>query len=192
MTRDPGTELERLAQYLPDFHEAAMLEGEDTALLAAICLRETHAGWAPGYVVPEGVERHLGRGDRGHGFGLFQMDDRGPYRFLPLEAPEATPHLQARWACWVLADARRELVAALGAGFAENPLWEVATICCYNAGSPAVVRAIRRGQHPDHATTDGPDKDKDGDYGSSVLAIRVSLRSRYPQVFPPTWPRGIA
>lgn len=178
---DPGTDLGRLAPYLGEFQEAALLEGEDTALLAAICLRETAAGWAKGYE-PKGS--HLGRGDGGHGFGLFQIDDRGPYRHLPLECPEATPFLHARWACAVLADARRELVEALGADFAENPAFEVSVICSYNAGSPAVVRMIRRGKHPDHATADGADADHEGDYGSSVLAIRARLRAAYPTVFP--------
>jgi hypothetical protein len=51
-----GTDLERLGPYLPAFAEGALLFAgahwtppEDVALLAAICLRETEAGWAPGY-----------------------------------------------------------------------------------------------------------------------------------------------
>lgn len=186
---DPRDDLARLAPYLDDFCEAALLEGEDTALLAAICLRETHAGWARGYE-PKGSPH--GRGDHGHGFGLFQIDDRGPYRHLPTECPEASPFLQARWACHVLRDARRELGAALGPAFADSPLFEVATICCYNAGSPAVVRQIRRGRHPDHATADGPDTDHDGDYGSGVIDGRDALRRKYPDRFPPPIKRGAA
>jgi hypothetical protein len=174
MGTDPGNDLERLAPYLADFREAALLEGEDVALIGAICLRETLAGWARGYE-PKGS--HLGRGDGGHGFGLLQIDDRGPYAHLPRECPEASPMLQARWACAVLRDARQELVAALGPAFERNPLFDVATVCCYNAGSPAVVRAIRAGRHPDHATTDGADADREGDYGSDVLRRRDTLRA---------------
>jgi hypothetical protein len=85
--------------------------------------------------------------------------------------------LQARWACAALQDARRELVATLGRAFASSPLFEVATVCCFNAGSPAVVRAIRAGRHPDHATTDGADADRKGDYGSDVLRRRDALRA---------------
>jgi hypothetical protein len=172
--RDPGDDLLRLEPYLADFREAALLEGEDVALIAAICLRETLAGWARGYE-PKGSSN--GRGDGGHGFGLLQIDDRGPYRHLPKECPEASPMLQARWACAVLRDARLELVAALGADFERAPVYEAATVACYNAGSPAVIRCLRRGQHPDHATTDGADADRDGDYASDVLRRRDVVRA---------------
>lgn len=182
MASDPGSDLGRLAPYLGEIREACALEGRELALLAALCLRETEAGWARPYH-PKGT--HLGRGDGGHGFGLFQIDDRGPYAHLPREAPEATPYLQCRWACWVLADAERELVAALGAGFARLPLFEVAVVCAYNAGSPRVAQAIRQGRHPDHVTADGPDQDRDGDYGSSVLAIRDRIRDALAEPLPP-------
>jgi hypothetical protein len=174
MAADPGDDLKRCDPYLEDIREACLLEGEDGALICAIGLRETLMGWARGYE-PKGSPN--GRGDGGHGFGLFQIDDRGPYRHLPLECPEASPMLQARWACAVLRDARQELVAALGHAFERNPLAEVAAVCCYNAGSPAVVRAIRAGRHPDHATTDGADADREGDYGSDVLRRRDTLRA---------------
>jgi hypothetical protein len=166
---DPGDMFLRLEPYLPDFAEAALMEGEDTALLAALCLRETHAGWAPGYV-PKGC--FTGRGDHGHGFGLFQIDDRGPYRHLPAECPEATPMLQARWACAVLEDARRELAA-----FRGHPLFERATLAAYNAGSPRVATALRAGLDPDSVTTGK-------NYGADVLHRRDRLRSRYPHAFP--------
>lgn len=169
---DPRDDFLRLQPYLADFHEACLLEGEDTALIAAICLRETRAGWAPGYRVPKGNPRHLGFGDSGHGFGLFQIDDRGPYAYLPHEAPEATPYLQARWACAVLADARAEL-----ARYRTMPVFEAAVLCAYNAGSPRVARCLREGRHPDHATTGG-------DYGSDVMARRDRLRREHPDRFP--------
>lgn len=182
MAVDPGNDLDRLAPYLGEIAEACLLEGEDVALLAAICLRETEAGWAAPYN-PKGT--HLGRGDGGHGFGLFQVDDRGPYAYLVAECPEATPYLQCRWACTILADARHELAVELGGAFMRSPLAEVATVCCFNAGSPAVARMIRRGRHPDHATADGPDADHEGDYGSSVLAIRDRLRDAWAAPLPP-------
>lgn len=167
---DPKDDLERLRPYLDDIAEAALLEGEDCALLCAIALRETHAGWAPGYK-PKGT--HLGYGDAGHGMGLFQIDDRGPYGYLPREAPQATPYLQARWACWVLKDARDELAA-----FRALPVYEAAWIAAYNAGSPAVKRVLREKRHPDHATTGR-------DYGSDVLRRRDELRRKHPDLFPP-------
>lgn len=170
---DPGTDLGRLEPYLGEIREACEIEDEAPVLVCAIGLRETHFTWAPGYA-PKGSIH--GRGDRGHGFGPYQFDDRGPYAHLPREAPHATVYLQTRWVCWALADARRELVAELGSAFARQPLFDVATVCCFNAGSPAVARCIRAGRHPDHATADGPDADHEGDYGSSVLAIRDRIR----------------
>ncbi len=173
MATDPGTDILRLEPHLGEIQEACLLEGEDVALVGAIGLRETWFTWAPGYA-PKGSIH--GRGDHGHGFGPYQFDDRGPYAHLVRECPEATLYLQTRWVATALADARQELAAALGGAFMRSALAEVATVCCFNAGSPAVVRAIRRGQHPDHATADGPDADKDGDYGSSVLIIRDRIR----------------
>lgn len=166
---DPGDDYLRLVPYLSEFAEAALIEGEDTALLAAICLRETWAGWAPGYE-PKGESN--GRGDRGHGFGLFQIDDRGPYAYLPREAPEASPGLQARWACQVLRDARADLTK-----FRTNALFERAVVCAYNAGSPRVARALEIHVDPDLCTTGG-------DYGTDVLARRQILRRDYPERFP--------
>lgn len=175
MATDPRDDLARLEPYLGEINEACLLEGEDVALLAAICLRETEAGWGAPYQ-PKGT--HLGRGDGGHGFGLFQIDDRGPYAYLPAEAPEATTFLQCRWACGVLADARLEL-----GRYRTQPIFEVAVVCAYNAGSPRVARCLSEGRHPDHVT-------KGGDYGSAVLAIRDRLRATYPARFPP--PGGVA
>jgi hypothetical protein len=114
---------------------------------------------------------------RGWGAMLFQFDLAGPYAHLPRGNPEATPLEQARWACGVLKDARRELVAEFGSAFASSPVYEAAVVASYNAGSPAVVRCVRRGLHPDHATTDSPDADLEGDYASDVLRRRETLRA---------------
>jgi hypothetical protein len=166
---DPGNHFDRIEPYLPDFEEAALLEGEDCALLCAIALRETWAGWAPGYR-PKGS--YIGRGDGGHGFGLFQMDDRGPYGHLPRECPEATPFLQARWACQVLKDARRDL-----ADFKDHPLHERAVVARYNASLKRIREALVLGHDPDHVTTGK-------DYGADVLRRRDWLRATYPARFP--------
>jgi hypothetical protein len=170
---DPRDDLLRLTPYLGDFAEAALVEGEDTALLCAISLRETWAGWAPGYF-PKGSA--AGRGDDGHGFGLFQIDDRGPYGHLPRECPEAAPDLQARWACAVLRDARSDL-----SEFKAHPLYEQAVLCAYNAGAPRVLRSLRIGVDPDLVTTGR-------NYGTDVLARRITLRLEHPDVFPPFHP----
>jgi hypothetical protein len=183
MPDDPRTDLLRLQPYLQDFALAALAEEEDTALLCAIALRETWAGWSPGYVLPyPGAPRWLGRGDNGHGYDFFQIDDRGPYAYLPREAPEASPELQARWACWVLRDNRVALAVLRG-----HPLWERAVICAYNNGGPkvggrntyeAVRHALQIGVNPDLVTTGQ-------DYGSDVQRRRDKLRREHPEVFPP-------
>jgi hypothetical protein len=173
---DPRDDLRRLQPYLGEIHEAALAHGEDTALLAALCLRETLAGWAAGYK-PKGDAN--GRGDGGHGRGLFQIDDRGPYKDLvPAPGVDWSPFQQAQAACIVLADAREQL-----AEFRALPVFEVATICRYNASLARVVAALRVGVHPDTVTTKGPSGRPD--YGSDVLARRALLRAKYPTVFPP-------
>ena len=174
---DPHDDLLRLAPYLGEFAEACLLEGQDTALLCAIALRETWAGWAPGYV-PAGDP--CGRGDGGHGFGLFQIDDRGPYQHWPREFPQASAHLQARWACQVLSDARREL-----AGWRTHPAIEEAILCAYNAGSPRVGRMLGQGLDPNAVTTGR-------DYGHDVLLRRDRLRFMYPGTFPTPTNGGVA
>lgn len=191
MSADPRDDFQRLTPYLMDFAEAALMEGEDTCLICALALRETRAGWAPGYIVPPGQPRHLGLGDGGHGFGLFQMDDRGPYAHLPRECPEASPMLQARWACAALRNNRANL-----ADFSQHPLFERAVIAAYNAYSQPpetynalrdpVRRALVLGHDPDSVTTPGtlyqPPR---GDYGADVLHRRDALRENHPETFPP-------
>lgn len=171
---DPKSDLGRLRPWLPEFARAAEARGEDLALLCAICLRETWAGWAPGYV-PRGSAE--GRGDRGHGHGLMQIDDRGPYRkHLPQPGQPWPAFSQALTACTVLADARRELAA-----FSKHPLFPVAVVAAYNAGSPAVARALRKGRSPDAATAGG-------DYATWVLRKRAELLERHPEEFRPLAP----
>lgn len=186
---DPGDDFSRVEPYLPDFAEAALLEGEDTALLCAVALRETWCGWAPGYA-PKGS--YLGTGDRGHGRMLFQFDDRGPWFHLVRECPEATPMLQARWVCHILACNRANL-----SDFREHPLYERATLAAYNAFSfptnkyaarkdkDPIRRALVLGHDPDHVTSAGGfHRPRRGDYGAHVLSIRDQLRREYPDRFP--------
>jgi hypothetical protein len=118
----------------------------------------------------------------GKGFGrfLFQLDWCGRYGHLPRECPEATPFLQARWACGVLRDAREELKA-----YREHPLFERAVVARYNASFNAVRAGLDAGD-PDLFTTVGPSGR--GDYGSDVLARRDRLRAADPARFPP--PKG--
>lgn len=144
---------------------------EDTALVVAIGLRETWLGTCPGYVP---LFSHNGRGDGGHGRGLFQIDDRGPFKHLiPPDGEDWPPFVQAQAACVVLAAARDEL-----AEFRGTSVFEVAVACRYNAALANVQRAVRIGVDPNLVTTGK-------DYGRDVLALRDGLRRLYPTTFPP-------
>ncbi len=171
---DPRDDLLRLTPYLPSFAEVALLCRRDTALLAAICLRETWAGWAPGYT-PLGD--YNGRGDLGHGRGLFQIDDRGPFRHLiPPAGQDWPPEVQALAACEVLEDAEEKLRAHFPSLSVDQ--LEEAMLCAYNAGVDAVSRALQQGISPNLCTTGR-------DYGRDVRWRLDDLRRRYPETFPP-------
>lgn len=146
---------------------------EDTALVVAIGLRETWLGTCVGYA-PKGPG---GRGDGGHGRGLFQIDDRGPWRHLiPPDGVEWTPFQQAQAACTVLAGARAELADFRGA--LSVWAWDQAVAARYNAALENVRWALRNGLDPDRVTTGK-------DYGRDVLALRDGLRRTFPSTFPP-------
>jgi len=159
---------------------------EDLALVVAIGLRETHLGTCWGYS-PQGPN---GRGDGGHGRGLFQIDDRGPFKYLiPPDGADWPVFVQASCACIVLAQARLELAAFRGALAPRS--WEEAVACRYNAKLENVVWSLRAGRDPNLVTTPGPLAPVDpvtgkrlGDYGRDVLALRDGLRRLYPSIFP--------
>lgn len=141
----------------------------DTPLVLAIGLRETWLGTCEGYE-PKGL---MGRGDGGHGRGLFQIDDRGPWRHLIPEDGQPWPaFVQALAACRVLAQARADL-----AEFQSSPAYELAVICNYNASLENVRWALRNGRDPNAVTTGK-------DYGRDVQALRDGLRRLYPETFP--------
>ena len=141
----------------------------DTALIVAIGLRETWLGTCPGYV-PKGPN---GVGDGGHGRGLFQIDDRGPFKTLIPPAGADWPVIvQAQSACKVVIDAQTILTA-----WRDNPLFERAVAACYNSGPSNVSWALRNGYDPDRVTTGK-------DYGRDVLMLRDGLRKMWPTRFP--------
>ncbi len=163
--------LEWVQPLLPDIAAGAMGLAaergtlvEDVNLVAAVAFRETWVGRASGYL-PEGSPD--GTGDGGHGHGYWQVDDRGAYAYLIEPAPWAIAR-QARAACLVLADARRDL-----AEFRKDPLFERAVVCRYNASLAHVRDAMRAHRDPDSVTTAGPSKKPD--YGSDVLWVRDRL-----------------
>lgn len=139
---------------------------EDSLLVAAIGLRETWLGRMPGYVVPAGADPADGTGDHGHGRGLFQIDDRGPYKHLIQPAPWPAEK-QVEACCEVLADNRRALRQ-----FVNSPRFLLAVVCGYNASIGEIVRLMTGGWDPNRATFGG-------DYGDDVLRVYAEL------TFPP-------
>lgn len=170
---DPRNDLLRLTPHLGTLEDVGLICKRDPALLAAVMLRETWAGWAPGYEPPGD---HNGKGDHGHGRGLFQIDDRGPFKHLiPAPGVDWPVETQAYAACEVLEDAELKLRAH----FPSLPAaaLEEAMLCAYNAGVDRVGRQIQQGLDPNLVTTGR-------DYGRNVLARRAALRAKAPDRFP--------
>jgi hypothetical protein len=182
----PKRALQVVEPFLDELFLAAGEAGEDVALLCAVMLRESIGGTI---LTPPGRN---GRGDGGHGRGLFQIDDRGPFRHLiPPDGEDWPVLVQARAACHVLATARVELAA-----FAALPIFERAVACRYNAKLENVVRELEL-LAAGKKRPDGRDPDPDlvttgKDYGSDVLRLRDLVRAARPERFPPPRPRNVA
>ena len=173
------SETERITPYLDAICLAADEQGLPRVrreVLAAVALRETCAGYAPGYT-PRGT--HLGWGDSGHGWGLWQADDRTWEAWIL--TPEALTAIgQARQAARKIAANLRILSAAFPALPAAT--LELAAICGYNARLGAVAGQLAAGADPNAVTTRGPSGRPD--YGDDVLAIAERLRRGDPLHFP--------
>lgn len=168
----PTTQLEvdRLLPWLPAFGAACAACHEDLAVLSAICLRESGAGWAPGYA-PQG--KADGWGDHGQGFGLLQVDRRYHLDFIA-SATRADPEMQARMACRILHDAREWFRHSTTVAPEDV---ERCTIAAYNAGAGSVHHWYITDGDPDRATTGG-------DYSRDVLSRVAGLRALRPDLFP--------
>jgi len=158
---DPGKDSLRIQPYLADITAAAIAQGVRPSVLAGVCSRETWFGWAPGYT-PRGT--HLGFGDNGEGFGLFQADRKTKAREI-IGGDLDLPRGQADLAAKELAGNYR----LLGLLFPQMPhaMLEQAMCSAYNAWLGKVAGQIAAGRNPDEVTTPGPSGR--GDYGSDVL-----------------------
>lgn len=165
-------DVDHLLPWLDAVRAACAAWGEDVATLSAICLRESGAGWAPGYS-PQG--KADGWGDHGFGFGLFQIDRRY-HRAFTDSGTRGDPELQARQACRILHEAR-EWLRSRAASLSIDEL-ERATIAAYNAGPGAVYHWVIVGGDPDRATTGG-------DYSRWVINRASELRMMRPDLFVP-------
>lgn len=132
---------------------------EDPLLIASIGLRESYMCRALTPPTPDGV------GDLGHGRGMFQIDDRGPFKHLiPPPGVDWPVDVQAGAACEVIADARRVLQQ-----FASRPNFLCAVLCAYNAGTIAVTQVMASGGNPNLITTGR-------DYGDDVLRVYAGIK----------------
>jgi hypothetical protein len=156
-------------------------------LLAAIALRETHCGFAPGYA-PKGSP--FGLGDNGHGFGLWQLDNRSNLqriervkRVRAAQGDAAAIREMCREAAYVLVEKYSYMVSPKRPRRLEGDEVRRAMIAAYNAGQGAVYSRILKGEDPDSCTADGPDHDKKGDYSAWVLAKEQALLHAAPNLF---------
>lgn len=162
---DPKTDVGRISPYVEDIKQAAHEAGIEPAILAAVCLRESLAGWA---LTPRGT--HLGWGDGGHGWGLCQADDRS-WKAWILSPEACTPRGQFTRAAQELAANWR--ILALAFPLVHADLIERGSIAGYNARLGAVAMQIAAGRDVDAVTTAGPSGK--GDYSGDVLARAKKL-----------------
>jgi hypothetical protein len=187
---DPGDDLLRLEPWLGAFRRglaAAAYEHRppgdepgppwlDLALLSAVCLRETWAGWAPGYFPPG---RAVGWGDRGRGFGLFQAD-RGTWAREIRSGALSHPETQARLAAEQLLQNHALLRATFRdttlPGGERGALLLRGALAGYNAWVGSAALQMEAGLDVDGVTTGK-------DYSRDVLRRAELLRRRAPGSF---------
>jgi len=127
-------------------------------LLLAIVDRETLWGWARTYSAPGKPD---GTGDRGHGHGFFQIDDRSHNLFIGT-GMWSNVRIAAQYAIDdVLGAAYRYLRKRLSAdapGVSEprseiDLQWDA--VAAYNCGAANVEKSVRNGRDRDARTTGG-------------------------------------
>lgn len=149
-----------------DLFCVARLHGIDPCLLAAVCERESNYGRA--------LDAAL-TGDRGHGRGLMQIDDRAHSPWL-IDHDWRDPRINLSKGAEILNEAlsffaKRDDV--------PDVFRESAGVAAYNAGPMAVLRTMRAGNHPDSVTTGR-------EYSADVFRrqARIAAKFAQPQVMP--------
>ena len=164
-----------LAPYVMALKQAADEFAVDPYVLAAICLRESGAGWAPGYA-PKGP---AGVGDNGHGFGLMQIDDRYHRDFV--SSPDSHfPINQFRYAASILVQNKARLRQYPVLAY-DPAMLDRSAIAAYNAGSGSVGHAVISGRDPDSVTTGR-------NYSEWVITKASDLREQSAEMFNPNPP----
>jgi hypothetical protein len=135
--------------YEPLIQEAAEDFGLQPSVIGGVGSRESFWGII---LRPRGA---AGVGDRGHGRGLMQIDDR--FHQFAKTGLWQNPRENIQFGCELLAD-NRELLRRQTGLTGRNLLR--ATLASYNAGLGGVLRAINQGSNVDSVTT-GADYSKD-------------------------------
>lgn len=128
------------------FRQAGELYDFRPSVLGGICMRESKGG--------EILDKN-GLGDKGHGHGLFQIDDRSFPDFCSDHARCLNPLTNTLMACKVLRDIRvqvkRECVQ-FKVDYTPLQL-ERMILAGYNGGADHAVHALRHGEDQDTYTT---------------------------------------
>lgn len=177
MTSD---ELSRLRPYASIVAQACKVLDFDPFDFAAIGYRETAWGYAEPYS-PKG--HPFGFGDKGHGFGLFQLDDRyqqARIRRVQILAQKGEQvkavELMITEALLVLVGNRNQL---LHLGAWDTNALRRAILSSYNAGVSGVFASIQK-----HGFVDGVDRrTTGGDYSAWVVEKSWALRQVAPSMF---------
>ena len=137
--------------------------GLPAALVGAIVSRESGGGRLLG---KNGCPP--GTGDRGHGRGLMQIDDRWHTGFLGIGDLWTYPAANISYGCWILrtnldwVERRQEFT-----GMSEEEQLRTA-VAAYNTGPGRVSRAVREGKGVDYYTFGG-------DYSEDVFHRKSTL-----------------
>jgi soluble lytic murein transglycosylase-like protein len=138
----PGHKLlpERLRRWLPLARIAEQLFGIEPLLVLAVMDRESLGGEA---LQPRGP---TGSGDKGHGRGLMQIDDRAHPTLAAAMLPSGKPLLgQAVFNILIAAEYLHDLVLAFD-GFGCDPV--PCAVAAYNCGPAKVRKALRDVKKP--------------------------------------------
>ena len=128
------------------FHRSGIAFNFRAAVIAGICMRESHGGPL--------LDKDL-LGDGGHGHGLFQIDDRSFPEFCADPALYKNPITNTLQACKILRD-KRSQVQAISAKFGliyTDSQFERMWIAGYNCGANQPVHALRNNEDLDTYAT---------------------------------------
>jgi soluble lytic murein transglycosylase-like protein len=143
-------------QYAAQLEGAARVHGVDPFLLAAVLEQESDFGAA---LTPKGPG---GKGDRGYGHGVGQIDSRTWGAWLK----------SAAW--WDFGTNATKAAEILAAGLKAFPSNVAAGLAAYNAGPGRVRQALAAGKAPGSVTT----HTRGVSYPDSVLVRLARLQSR--------------